>query len=442
VEVPSEGSLQRAAKDRDMVTQSGLKEPLADRLRPKNLDEVFGQEKLIGGTGVLRKTLESGRIFSFILWGPPGSGKTTLARLSASMINAHFVEFSAVTSGVAEVRKTIEEAKKFKNFGTQTILFVDEIHRFNKAQQDAFLPHVENGTFILIGATTENPFFEVTAPLLSRLKIFRLEPLSEEVLGEIIKKGCEALDISAAEKGIELLTTYAAGDARRALNALEAVHLAYSKEKNLTEDQIRSSLDKNVILYDKTGDYHYDTISAFIKSLRGSDPDAALHWLARMLKAGEDPRFIARRMVILASEDIGNADPFALVLAVSAAQGVEFVGMPEARLILAHAAAYLAAAPKSNASYLALEKALGDIENETLPPVPLHLRNAAVPQMKKFGTGIGYHYPHDFPGHFVEQQYLPEGWNEKIYYEPEEQGKEAEIRKRLKVLWKKRRTDP
>jgi len=412
--------------------------PLADRLRPKILDEILGQEALTGSQGILRKALEAGEIFSFILWGPPGSGKTTIARAVAHYVKAQFVEFSAVTSGIAEVRKTVDTAKKLQAMGSRTILFIDEIHRFNKAQQDAFLPHVENGTITLIGATTENPFFEVINPLLSRLRVFKLEPLSTETLKELLFKGEKELGISLEEEARELLLLYAAGDGRRLLNALEAAHLVYSKEKTLTTAQIQSSLEKKVIVYDATGDYHYDTISAFIKSVRGSDPDAALHWLARMIAAGEEPRYIARRLVILASEDIGNADPMGLVLANAAAQAVEFIGMPEGRILLAQATTYLASAPKSNASYVAIDEALHDVNHEILPPVPLPLRNAPVPGMKDFGMHVGYKYAHNFPGHFVEQNYLPEGWEKKVYYRPTEEGKELEIKRRLSSLWPNR----
>ena len=416
-----------------------MNSPLADRLRPKTLDEILGQEKLVGRDGVLRKALENGELFSFILWGPPGTGKTTLARAAASFVKARFLEFSAVSSGVADVRRIIDEAKKFRNFGTPTILFMDEIHRFNKAQQDTFLPYVEDGTILLIGATTENPFFELIPPLLSRLKIFKMELLSHEVLEAILKKGERALQIQVDEPGEELLILYAAGDGRRLLNALESTHQVYKSAAALNESQVRDVIEKNVVVYDKSSDYHYDVISAFIKALRGSDPDAALHWLARMIAAGEDPRFIARRMIILASEDIGNADPLSLVVAISAAQGVEFVGMPEARLVLAHAACYLAAAPKSNACYLGLQNALEDIEKKSLSSVPLHLRNAAASGMKQFGIGIGYRYPHDYPSHFVDQKYFPEGWEETVYYHPSEQGKELKIKKQLEELWIKRR---
>lgn len=416
-----------------------MNSPLADRLRPKTLDEILGQEKLVGRDGVLRKALENGELFSFVLWGPPGTGKTTLARAAASFVKARFLEFSAVSSGVADVRRIIDEAKKFRNFGTPTILFMDEIHRFNKAQQDTFLPYVEDGTILLIGATTENPFFELIPPLLSRLKIFKMELLSHDVLEAILKKGERALQIQVDEPGEELLILYAAGDGRRLLNALESTHQVYKSAAALNESQVRDVIEKNVVVYDKSSDYHYDVISAFIKALRGSDPDAALHWLARMIAAGEDPRFIARRMIILASEDIGNADPLSLVVAISAAQGVEFVGMPEAQLVLAHAACYLAAAPKSNACYLGLQNALKDIEKKSLSSVPLHLRNAAASGMKQFGIGVGYRYPHDYPSHFVDQKYFPEGWEETVYYHPSEQGKELKIKKQLEELWIKRR---
>lgn len=413
-----------------------LESPLADRLRPKSLDEILGQEQLTGPEGILRKAVENGNLLSFILWGPPGCGKTTLARAMAHTAKAHFVEFSAVTSGIAEVRKTIEEAKKLKNFATPTILFIDEIHRFNKAQQDAFLPYVEDGTIVLIGATTENPFFEVISPLLSRLKIFQLQPLSFEILEQLLQKAESSLRMSVEKSGRELLFSYAAGDGRRLLNAVEAAHFIYPESTTLSAEQIKKSLEKNIIVYDKSGDYHYDTISAFIKSVRGSNPDAALHWLSRMLQAGEDPKFIARRLVILSSEDIGNADPQALVIATAAAQSVAFVGMPEARLILAQATTYLASAPKSNASYLALQAALSDVEAGNLPPVPLHLRNAPAAGMKQFGMSIGYRYPHSFPEHFIPQNYFPEGWENKIYYEPSEQGLEREIKTRVEK-WRK-----
>ncbi|MCL5055678.1 MAG: replication-associated recombination protein A [Firmicutes bacterium] len=416
-----------------------MNSPLADRLRPKTLDEILGHEKLVGRDGVLSKALENGELFSFVLWGPPGTGKTTLARAAASFVKARFLEFSAVSSGVADVRRIIDEAKKFRNFGTPTILFMDEIHRFNKAQQDTFLPYVEDGTILLIGATTENPFFELIPPLLSRLKIFKMELLSHDVLEAILKKGERALQIQVDEPGEELLILYAAGDGRRLLNALESTHQVYKSAAALNESQVRDVIEKNVVVYDKSSDYHYDVISAFIKALRGSDPDAALHWLARMIAAGEDPRFIARRMIILASEDIGNADPLSLVVAISAAQGVEFVGMPEAQLVLAHAACYLAAAPKSNACYLGLQNALKDIEKKSLSSVPLHLRNAAASGMKQFGIGVGYRYPHDYPSHFVDQKYFPEGWEETVYYHPSEQGKELKIKKQLEELWIKRR---
>lgn len=429
---------------RNSAQQSHM--PLAARMRPANLDEFVGQEHLVGEGSALRKAIENDQLDSLIFWGPPGCGKSTLARIIAAHTHCYFVEYSAVTSGIPEVRKAIEEARQRRQlYGQRTILFVDEIHRFNRAQQDAFLPHVEEGTIILMGATTENPYFALNAPLLSRARVLRFEPLTEHHLRTIIERalkdperGLGGLQVELSAECLQYLLRVANGDARVALNLLEAA-------TNLTEPDARgvrcialSTLEQvvqqRVALYDREGDQHYDTISAFIKSVRGSDPDAALHYLARMLRAGEDPRFIARRLVILASEDIGNADPHALLIAVAAMQAVQWIGMPEAQITLAHATTYLACAPKSNASYVALQRALHDLETQAISPIPAHLRDASYPAAQKLGHGEGYLYPHDYPNHWVAQQYLPDGeWN-LPYYEPSSSGLERKIAERLRLL--------
>ncbi|OGD86090.1 AAA family ATPase [Candidatus Curtissbacteria bacterium RBG_16_39_7] len=420
--------------------------PLASRIRPEDFEDFVGQEHLVTKGKLLRAAIENDQLFSIILWGPPGSGKTTLARIVAKKTGAQFVQFSAVTSGVADVKKVVGEARvKVKLYNQRTILFVDEIHRFNKAQQDAFLPSVEDGTIILIGATTENPSFEIIGPLLSRCRVFVLERLSQKHIKSLLKRalkdkekglGNEKLEVTSSV--LDFIAYSSNGDARIALNALEvATQIAPKKKygkKVINKKVAQEALQQKTLLYDKAGEEHYNTVSAFIKSLRGSDPDASLYWLARMVEAGEDPRFIARRMVIFASEDIGNADPQALQIATAAAQAVEFVGMPEAQINLSQAVTYLATAPKSNASYMALLEAKEDVKESLNEPIPLHLRNAPTPLMKKQGYSKGYRYPHSYPGHFVKEEYLPQSLKNRRYYRPTEQGEEIKIRERLKKL--------
>jgi len=434
--------------------KAAARSPLADRLRPRTLEEFVGQEHLVGPGKVLRNAIEADDLVSMIFWGPPGSGKTTLAQIIAQETHAEFHAISAVTSGVGEVKKIIERAKGNRRLGKKTVLFIDEIHRFNKAQQDALLHSVEDGTLLLIGATTENPSFEVIGPLLSRCRVYPLYPLGEEELRTIIHRALTKDEEMASQNivfeddTLHLLIRVSNGDARRALNVVElsakmapvsAEGLPGQATKRITRPLLEEVLQRRLLAYDKKGEYHYDIISAFIKSLRGSDPDAALYWLARMLEAGEDPKFIARRMIILASEDIGNADPQALVVATSAFTAVDYIGMPEARIVLAHAATYLASAPKSNAAYLGIEAALQDVREGEHHPVPLPLRNAPTPLMEKMGYGLGYKYPHQFPGHFVEETYLPPKLKNKIYYRPTEMGFEKKIKEWLQKLWPKRR---
>jgi putative ATPase len=404
--------------------------PLAARMRPASLDEVVGQEHLLGESGPLRRLIEADRMSSVILWGPPGTGKTTLAKLIAGATSRSFETLSAVTAGVKDVREVVERARRrLAEQGEGTILFLDEIHRFNKAQQDAFLPAVEEGLLVLIGATTENPYFEVNAPLLSRSSLFRLQPLSPEAVRTLLERGLQNEKAEADDEALEHLVGRADGDARVALNALE-VAIALAKER-VTLADAEAALDARALRYER--DEHYDIVSAFIKSLRGSDPDAGLYWLARMLEAGEDARFIARRMVILASEDVGMADPMSLLVADAAARAVEFVGLPEAQLNLAQAVIHLATAPKSNRVTAGLDQARRDVKDKPAGEVPMHLRSAGYYGAKKLGHGIGYEYPHDDPRGWVPQEHRPPEVAGRVYYEPSDHGFEREIAERMQA---------
>ncbi|MBA7609418.1 Replication-associated recombination protein A [subsurface metagenome] len=418
--------------------------PLAARMRPRSFEEFMGQEHIVGQGRVLRKTIESDQLMSIIFWGPPGSGKTTLARIIASMTKSHFSPISAVTAGVADLRRIINEARERGGmYAQRTILFIDEIHRFNKAQQDVVLPYVEDGTITLIGATTENPSFEVISPLLSRCRVFTLNTLTNEEVRIIVERAIADEERGLGKMGVELkadalkhLVVMANGDARVALNALEMATFATEPDakgrRKIPLPTIEDALQHRALLYDKEGEQHYDIISALHKSLRGSDPDAALYWLGRMLEAGEDPLYVARRLVRFASEDVGMADPQALVVAMAAQQAVHFIGMPEGNLALAQAVVYLATAPKSNSLYSAYSRVQKDVEGTRNDPVPLHLRNPVTGLMKGMGYGKGYKYAHDFPGHFVKQQNLPDALKGKRYYSPSDQGFEKEVKRRLK----------
>ncbi len=435
------------------------RQPLAARMRPRSLDEFVGQEHLVGERGPLRRSIARGHLASLLLWGPPGTGKTSLARLLAGEVGAHFSTMSAVMAGVADVRSTIAEAQdRLALNGTRTVLFLDEIHQFNKAQQDALLPHVEDGTITLIGATTENPYFEVNSALLSRMRVWRLEALTDEDVGTVVRRALDDAERGLAgslgpEGGVALtqdafdhLVGLAGGDARSALNVLEgAVALAEGegvrdkagKVAPRLED-VEAAAQQRVLAYDRAGDGHYDTVSAFIKSLRGNDPDAALYWLASMVAAGEDPRFIARRLIISASEDVGNADPRALQVAVAAAQALDHVGLPEAQYALAQATTYIATAPKSNRSGSAYWAAVGDVETHGSLAVPLHLRQAPHRLMRQHGIGVGYQYPHEFEEGDVDQQYLPDDLKDRRYYLPIDHGYEATIADRMSTRAEKR----
>lgn len=416
--------------------------PLAERMRPRSLDEFYGQAHLLGPGKALRRMIEADRVPSLIFWGPPGCGKTTLAHILAQETKAHFVFFSAIMAGVKEVREIFKEAEETARAGQRTILFVDEIHRFNKAQQDAFLPAVEKGLVTIIGATTENPSFEVIAPLLSRCRVLRLQQLQPEDLAGLVQRaladveqGLGGLNLTISDEATAFLAEAAQGDGRKALNTLE-VAAGLTLDATITLEVMQEALQQKALLYDKGGEEHYNVISAFIKSMRGSDPDAALYWLARMLEAGEDPLFILRRMIILASEDIGNADPRALQMAVSALQAFQMVGMPEGRIILGQAVTYLATAPKSNASYLGIDAALAEVRKSGALEVPLHIRNAPTKLMKELGYHQGYQYAHDFEGGYIRQEYLPEKLKGRAFYEPKGHGYEKNIIERMEWLKK------
>jgi putative ATPase len=411
--------------------------PLAERMRPQTLDDLVGQEHLTGKGSVLRTAIENGKIPSMILWGPPGTGKTTIANIVAHTMNVPYFQLSAISSGVKEVREVIETARKISH----AILFIDEIHRFNKGQQDALLGAVEKGIITLIGATTENPSFEVNSALLSRCQVYVLKPLTEDDLIKLLQQALEK-DEWLKTKKIELketeaLITISGGDARKLLNLLELVVDALSKEKKIviTDDKVMTIAQQRIALYDKSGEQHYDIISAFIKSMRGSDPNGAIYWLARMIEGGEDVKFIARRMVVFASEDIGNANPTALVLANAVFEAVNKIGYPEARIILAQGATYLASSHKSNASYMAIEEALALVREEGDLPVPLHIRNAPTGLMKKLGYGKNYKYAHSYEGNFADQEFLPDEIKGTKFYDPGKNPREEELRRYLKGLW-------
>ena len=425
--------------------------PLAARMRPESLDDLAGQEELVGPGRPLRRAIESDRLTSLMLYGPPGSGKTTIAHVIAKHTKAHFEQLSAVTSGVADIKRVIAEARDRKRvYRARTVLFIDEIHRFNKSQQDALLPAVEDGTIVLIGATTANPFFDINAALLSRSQLVRLQPLTSEALATIVaraltdaKHGFGTWNVVVSEDAMQHLLRCATGDARTALNGLErAVLNTPAQEDGKVHIELRDMEEavlQKTLRYDKDGDQHYDIISAFIKSMRGSDPDAAIYWMSRMLAAGEDPRFILRRIVICASEDVGNADPMALVVATAAVSAYEMIGLPEAQLNMAQAAIYVASAPKSNAVTAALGRAGRAVEaNAGQGAVPIHLRDSAYASAKKLGHGVGYQYAHDYPENFVEQQYLPDELQQESYYRPTANGSERALRLRLRRLWKGR----
>lgn len=416
--------------------------PLAERLRPHTLDEYIGQTHLVGPQGVFRKFLETGNVPSFILWGPPGVGKTTLARLVATALERKLFTLSAVTSGVKEVREVIEQARQSRFFNAPSpFLFIDEIHRFNKSQQDSLLGAVEQGVITLIGATTENPSFEVISPLLSRCQVYVLKAMESADLQQLLNRAI-ATDPILKERGVKVIETealfrFSGGDARKLLNIIDILCNATEGEIVISDQQVTDCLQQNIALYDKNGEQHYDVISAFIKSVRGSDPNAAIYYLARMLSGGEDPKFIARRLVILASEDIGLANPNGLLLANACFDTVHKIGMPEARIPLAEATIYLATSPKSNSAYMAINTALHQVAHDTTDrPIPLHLRNAPTKLMKELGYSDNYKYAHDYAGNFTEQEFMPAGLEGKRFYEPGDNAKERELSQRIQMLWK------
>jgi len=423
--------------------------PLADRMRPRTLEEYAGQEHLIGPGKPLRAQMDRDDTGSLIFWGPPGTGKTTLAKIIASLTQAEFIEFSAVLAGIKEIKQVMADAERARQYGTRTIVFIDEIHRFNKAQQDAFLPHVEKGNIRLIGATTENPSFEINGALLSRCRVYVLHPLTEDQIVQLLRRaltdeerGLGAMKLRAADDVLKTIASYTSGDARSAYNVLEVAaglaEQAGSQPPEITGDIIRNALQKRTLLYDKAGEEHYNLISALHKSVRNSDPDAALYWLARMIEAGEDPLYIARRVVRMAVEDIGLADPNALSLCMAARDAVDFIGMPEGNLALAQAVVYLSVAPKSNALYTAYEDVQHDIEQTAAEPVPLHLRNAPTSLMKGLGYGKNYQYAHNVEGKVANMQCLPENLRDRVYYQPTNEGIEKRIRDRMEEIRKLR----